>query len=701
MAVAVVFDVQSLLKIGLYEPDTRWFGSFSRLDIQHVKRVEIDQLVYFVSDTNKLESSPIIVINTTTEFSVLRSDDIAPHTFSRIVTVAQSIYTNSVSVPSNWHIHHQASLASVYAGNKTVAGMSRIYYDSSPAGTRDLFVFLKSNEVITFDLLPRFDDTYLIARANLGRVLAFEPTKAERSKIRITLGARPSDEIVPGASLTEIYNIKLTEAQRRFVDMPYLGPVRLRGAAGTGKTLSLVIKFLRDGSYFEIKRRKVRFCFLTHSSGTVASVNRMCSMLDPSGLTLGLGQFVDIEIRTLYDLSADYLRFDLNHLVPLSLDGREGRLLQAELIHSVLGDLLSNKLARSRWGDISQPLLDGWHNHQDEHNRFVSDIMNEFASVLDADGVWSNTEKGEKYAKGTLGYRPVYLMTLPTERDRRFILEVHKQYRLLLSAMKTLSVDQMVADFNSFLNGNTWDRAKSEKGFDAVFVDELHLFSAIEREILHKLIRYTQILRIEHETPEGESKDVELARPSVFMAYDIKQSPRDSFTQLGPSDTALFSAVSQLQKADLIKLSTVFRYTPQIADFLADIDAAFPAMNMGDDWEAITAESEVADGEKPTMSIFREQRELVRQLLSAAIKDAKRLGPRKVAVLCVNDKLFDQYVKIVDGRYKGEFIVIDSREAAPDFRHAGKRPVLSMPEFVAGLQFQLVYLLNVDARFSS
>jgi hypothetical protein len=124
-------------------------------------------------------------------------------------------------------------------------------------------------------------------------------------------------------------------------------------------------------------------------------------------------------------------------------------------------NLLSPALAT-----FSEKLRRGWVEEKGGpvREKLVADLMNEFASVLDADSVWAGTEKGDKYAKGHFGYRPVWLMELPTERDRRFVLEVHRKYRKLLADMDTLSVDQMVADFNSFLDREYMGYAQEVKG---------------------------------------------------------------------------------------------------------------------------------------------------------------------------------------------------------------------------------------------
>jgi hypothetical protein len=687
MLKALAFDVRSFFKIVNCEIGDDWFSTFEIPgELESIKRVVERDVVYFLDQEISQDDVSLIVVDLGKPAPIFNSDGIDRYVFDRIATIAKSVFTNSVSIPFSWHMHSEGSMCSVYAATKSVGAGARIHYDTNPAGNRDLLVFARVDESIPFNRVPRPDDQYLAVRENLPAALsASMPKRPLNFKATgIDLSHRLSHGFTRGTSLKEWYESKLTDEQRAFVDKPYDGPVRLRGAAGTGKTLSLAVKFMRDSCRFESEGIDRRFCFLTHSAATADLVGEICGSLDPVGLIAGMGKHAGIQVRTLYDLAHEYLRFDLDQLNPLSLDGREGRLLQAELIRDTLKSMRSD-ISFARYSDISPCLRNGWEGTDAQSKeKLIIDLANEFASVLDADGVWAGTEKGEKYAKGQLGYRPAWLLELPTERDRRYVLEIHRRYRQLLSEMNTLSVDQMVSDFNSFLDRNTWDMLKKTKGFDAVFVDELHLFTSVERQVLHKLMK-------------GNVGGLGAAsRPAIFMAYDVKQSPRDTFTQMG--DTSLFTASTQLQNSDLVKLSKIFRYTPQIADFLYDLDATFPAIDLAGEWEPYAAQAEVAEGERPKLYIYKDEAELLRRTFEAAITQAKKLGGRRVAILCINEELYDQYDKIAKIRFRGNLIHINSREPSTDLKHAGKKVVFSMPEFVAGLQFEVIYLIHVDAQ---
>jgi hypothetical protein len=208
----------------------------------------------------------------------------------------------------------------------------------------------------------------------------------------------------------------------------------------------------------------------------------------------------------------------------------------------------------------------------------------------------------------------------------------------------------------------------------------------MERQTLHKLIR-----------PSYDASGT-LKRPPIFMAYDLKQSPRDAFTQYEVADNNLFGPSSGLQNSELIKLSKVFRYTPEIASFLEDLDASFPAIDIPGEWDAYAGEAQLESGVRPTLTVYPDDRALFRNIFQKAETLSRRFGGdgRGVAVLCLNDELFDVYARAAAGQFSGRIVIISGRDGMSALRHAGKRFVFSMPEYVAGLQFDTVFLVHVD-----
>jgi hypothetical protein len=688
---AVVFTPGSLFKLSQYSTSSEWFDSFALPDdSSNLKRIVIGEIVYLIESEMNSEEGPIVVINLHGEDAIFTAQELRPSILERIITAARSIYTDSVVIPPTWRPHREGCLFSIQAPSRDKSWRRRLHFDAKPRDSHDLFVFSKTNDILDFDSLDRHLEIYDTARQTLvDAILANPPSMPPATMAGITLTQRLPQGFTQGASLEQWYQSKLTQEQRSFVDKPHDGPVRLRGSAGTGKTLSLVIKFIRDALLAQKRGETIKLGFLVHSFASVDLVSAIAESLDTTGMLQNKSGNCRLEVRTLYDLAHDHLRFDLDELSPLSLDGREGRRLQFELIESVLKEMAKSPILRLQYAELSPVIQANWDAVvESNEKRFVAEIMNEFASVLDAEGIRLGGERGERYAKGGASARPSWLMALPSETDRRFILDIHRRYRNHLSEMNTLSVDQMIGDFNSFLDSNRWDVVRGKVGYDAIFVDELHLFTSIERQVLHKLIK-------RNIGDDGRPK-----RPPIFMAYDLKQSPRDTFIEYGEADHNLFGASTRLQNSELVKLEKNFRYTPQIAEFLTDLDATFPAIDIPGEWEAYAGKAELGDGGIPELVVFKNEQSLFTTVFDMAERTARTIdgGGRRVAVLCVSEDQFDTYVKIAEGRFSGRHLPITSRESSSELRHVGKRFILSMPEYVAGLQFDTVYLIHVDAQ---
>jgi len=685
---ALAFTPSALFKLSQFEISNDWFSQFLLpTGTNGIKRVSIDDIVYFIEPDLDRDDGRLVVINLTGDHPIFSNDLRNVYVLERIITVARSFFTNSVRIPVAWREYHEKSLLSIYASNRQKGDGTRINFDTRPNGEDSLFVFAMTKNAFDLGKITRNEGVYSLAREKLAEaILSDAPSETSTSLAGIVLSSRLPQGFAQGATLKQWYESKLTVEQRSFVDKSHDGPVRLRGAAGTGKTLSLVVKVIRDGETAEAEKRPVKYGFLTHSLASVDMVSALAESLDTRGLLSGGGQSCSIELRTLYDLAHQHLKFNLDDLKPLSLDGREGRRLQFELIGSTLKEMHASPIMQLQFEGIAAELSRRWSEAASGRDpKFISEIMNEFASVLDAEIIRAGEEKAEKYAKGTL-QRANWLMPLNEELDRRFVLEVHRRYRGLLSEMNTLSVDQMIADFNSFLDSNRWDSLRNRYGYDALFVDELHLFSGIERQLLHKLIK--------------RSLDASGApmRPPIFMAYDLKQSPNDAFASLDVSGS-IFSSSARLQNSELVKLEKVFRYTPEIAEFLSDLDATFPAIDIPGEWDAYSGKAQLSSGDIPEVVVYRDEKTLFKGVLDQAQSLAKVIagGGRRVAVLCASDEMFDAYLEIAVGQYEGTIFPISSREPSSELRHAGKKFVFSMPEYVAGLQFHTVFLMHVDA----
>lgn len=672
---AVVLDEFALpiLESAILEPT--WFKDFDWPGHVHtIRRVPVKEVVYLLSRRAD-ENSRYIVINT----EIFDKAASPQHAFDRLIRVALSMFERTTVIPVTWRSYNSGSRYSIYAQPETIGKEQRMYFQKSPRDTHNLFVYAITEKVEDFydvnESLGLYDKAISTLVDALLDERAIEPNTS--GGYGIVLAAPLGSEYIGSATLDEWFERKLTREQRNFVKRSYDRPVRLKGPAGSGKTLSMAVKCLRDLYAAEDAGKDLSFAFLTHSSAVAEeTLPGMFSALDPKWRWRSLAT-ASLTVGSLYELAQAFLQYDQKALKPLSIDGRDGREFQFLLIRDVIESMLKSSIFINRdIKNLSDDFREALKNSP-SGNRFILELMNEFACVIDAEGIRLGTNSGDSYL---IAAREPWQMDLPCIDDREAVLRIHDGYRNELDKSGVLSLDQMIADFNRYLELHEWNQLRDRKGFDAIFVDELHYFNRAERMVFHNLFK--------KRAKEG-------GRTPIFMSYDLKQSPADSFLGYRTGETAsnFFQRIGA-GSTELVELTRVFRSTPQITEFLRDLDASFPALDLEEEWSNYTGHSDGDAGERPELLEFATNTNLVDKVFARARRDAAEFGGKKVAVLCLNDELFDRYR--VAGRIHGQQVTITSRDQLAELKYVGNRCVLSMPEYVAGLQFDSVYLIHVD-----
>ena len=672
---ALVIDQKAINILDRAFVEDAWLQKFEvPQNTDGLRRVELKDIVYLLSEDADLDDG-YLVINTAV--FVPAAGLAKPCTaFERVIRVALRHFDRGIAIPIQWQPYHVGSLLSVYA-QPARDTRQRIYFDQSPDGSGNLYAFEITSNPEDLDGVPENIALYQRAMEGICDALLTPPPVAPLvGNFGVLLSEPLGVRLASAGTLPEWYEQRLNREQRTFVDLPHDRPVRLRGAAGTGKTQSMVVKCLRD-LYADTDGDKT-CAFLTHSSALAHTVVRsMFHALDPTerwtSLKTPSGQ-PRLWIGTIYELAQEKLGYEKKGLRPLSLDGSDGREYQRILIDQAIGRVVQDPR-------IVLDMFPGCPDFQErlknraEDATLIDELMNEFACVLDLESIKKDTHEANRYARGS---REAWQMVLPSEAHRRVVLEIHDIYRALLRAQKMLSMDQMVADFDRYLGTHEWGALRERDGFDLVFVDEYHYFTRVESMLLHNLFK---------------TRAQVCGRWPLLMAYDIKQ---------GTNDVAISGGMEKFRnpgvgESVLTELKQVYRSTPQITAFLRDLDASFPALDLEGEYATYVAESQQEDGETPTLTVYETDIKLVDSAFEQAARMARDIdgGGSQVAVLCLNEALFDKIRAA--GRVRDKFVPITARDDLKELRYAKSKCVFSMPEFVAGLQFHTVILIHADS----
>lgn len=608
--------------------------------------------------------------------------------FGRLLRCTTMLVTGrSRSIPVAWRAFHHRNRLSFQAdrllrnadGGRTESG--RIVIELTQETGPRVFAFLL-DRIGGQDLAVFHSDLVLLQEASKGVSAALSQAEdaktLERIGNEVELENSLPNKVSAQIPFNDWYTARLTKAQRQFVDHPLLGSVRLVGPAGSGKTVALVVKCLKELNKSATEQAPKRFLFLTHASSTATGIENMVLSMDPvRGIELLASDRPALVITTLYSLANSQMRYNLDDLAPISLDGHEGRIFQAEVLNEVIEEYRSGDWIAFK-SKCASPFVAYMETSKNSIERrfFLWELLNEFACVLDAEGVRSGTARREQY----LGEkRKNWMMFLQSREEREVVLQLYDRFRSWLRNEKAIGGDQMISDYLTHLDSFRWEATRDQEGFDAVFVDELHLFNRQERMVFRHLLRDPN------------------AAPTVFMAYDAKQSPRDTFLGLPSTDSKQYDfwRDARLGKVEKIELVDVFRYSPQIARALSSIDQSFPGQDLDDDWPKYSGVARTEDGPVPTVCTLKSTVATYTLVFQRAKALQRKLGKnRRVAVLCASNELFKRYLDFTDLR--GLFVAITSRDEASGVPHSVNKFVFSMPEFVAGLQFDTVLLIEVN-----
>lgn len=613
------------------------------------------------------------------------TSEVREEALGRLIRCTTRIITGRTrSIPPKWRPFHHKSLLVFQAdrqirkdeGGKTNAG--RIILEHA---NNHVFAFqldLENTKKLAEIVPPR--EIWHAALDGVPGALAEEvEIKQQRlAKNEVELDAALPNVTRDFLTAEEWYDRRLTLAQRKFVDHPLTNSVRLVGPAGTGKTLAMAIKCIKELKKSLADGQPKRALFLTNAYDTAQTVEELIQELEPGlGIELLASDKPALMVNTLYSLADMQMRYDLNGLTPVSIDGYEGKSFQADVLNDVIREYKSGNWIAYKSG-CSTPFIKYIEAPEDSMERrfFLWEVLNEFACVLDAEGVKSGSDRRATYLSEK---RKAWMMVLNSKEERDVMLNLYDAFRLKLREMKAIGSDQMITDFLNHLDSFRWEATREEDGYDLIFVDELHLFNRQERMVFRNLMRSSS------------------AAPSVFMAYDAKQSPRDTFLKLPSIETKQLDLWrdAKLGNVEKIELVDVFRYTPQIAEALSRIDASFPGQNLDDDWPQYTGISKTDDGPVPIICNMPSTNAVYRDVFVRARNKQRELGKSgRVAILCASNELFGKYLQY--SAFRENFVTISSRDDAMATIKGTRKFIFSMPEYVAGLQFDTVYLIEAN-----
>lgn len=459
-----------------------------------------------------------------------------------------------------------------------------------------------------------------------------------------------------------------------FIRSDIQGPQRVDGPAGSGKTLSLVLKALYTLRKASLEGREHHAALIVFSEETRHKI--LASFLEP----LDEDGFhtrdrnterQSLTVTTLLSWSRRELASAVGPF-QLSDDSPAGaRKDQHEIVADVLNARLPGMLSAAG-SALSHDLRELSSRHR--HPVVVRMFTYEFGVVIKgmADGVL------RRYL--AMG-RPVAGLPCTTEADRRFVYALFEQYERELRSLGIVDLDDVAVSHIKLLQMPLRREAQEKVAFDSVFIDEAHSFNPNDLGIFFLLTRRSEL-------------------PPLVVAVDLPQGLGDKGYEGEGLKEAMFRDLVERESIEVkqFDLVDVRRSSPRILALAASIYAQghrfLEPVRVPPALSSVTQTSSTAP--VPSVHAYNSVSAMIEGAGDVAERVIENLKCRRSDVILVlmHDGLEEAMPRALKSR--SEFLATRSDVDAERRAERANHFVVSRPEFLHGLEYRAAIIVGVS-----
>lgn len=460
---------------------------------------------------------------------------------------------------------------------------------------------------------------------------------------------------------------RLTEPQRKVVMSENVNsPIRVEGPAGTGKTVSLILRAIYMLKKAESTGEPIRMIFLTHSDSTEEVVRQQL-------IQLGANKWIDseqprsIRVQTLLSWCAEYIHIEPTQLV--DHDANEAKQNQLELIREAF-----EQVKKVQYDTYKNMISDRFLRYLSEENIVQISVMlqHEFSTRIKgiAGQDWERYKMMKPIENGIPG---------ENEYDKEFIYKVFMKYQDYLETLNVYDTDDVSLEALTRLDAPLWRRKRVQEGFQYLFVDEMHLFNLNEQQLFHYL-----------------TDDVTQKTIPICFALDYSQA----IGERGDHSDNYFEKELIGKKVERLEYSTVFRCSPMITELCASITASGAMLfqnfvNPYVEYQSGFTAKEEALCDVPKLLQYSGDREMMDSIGEHVrrLVNKYKCQPNEIGVIFLDESLINLWGDISQlGGYDINWLLSRNTGEAGDRR----KVVVTTPDYINGLEFKAVILPGID-----
>lgn len=463
----------------------------------------------------------------------------------------------------------------------------------------------------------------------------------------------------------------LSKKQMDFVTKKLRGSERLEGAAGTGKTTTLVLRALFLCEEARKKEEEFHAIFICHSVASKEYLKLMFESASSNPHILdNYYSSQSVTLTTLQEWCTEYLGNKIGRSEVLDEDAQESKELQFKFVSDAYCQCMEYDFVSYK-DSCSEAFVKFI---EDEDKTFVVEKLCSEISIT----IKGRAEQDLEIYKEL----PRLQESIPVsaESDFLFVYLIYEKYQNMLSELGYFDNDDISLSSHAQLETPIWRRRRLEMGYDVVFVDELHLFNYNELSIFHLLTKDEKKMHIIYAVDKTQAiGDRGLTKETLFNSLKVKE---DSST----------------------RYNTVFRSSPQIIDLAFSIlsSGAELFLNFENPLDKIMFSFNINEEKKaltPEYIMLPTDEDMVSMVFDKVDELSSNLGCTrdKVLIVCTDHELFNSVVKYGESQKKpfeqlvrrGDYSTVTKAEKQ-------NRYIVGYIDYIGGLEFDAVVIVGVD-----
>lgn len=272
----------------------------------------------------------------------------------------------------------------------------------------------------------------------------------------------------------------LTTAQRQILesDIVLSQPLRIVGAAGSGKTLLMQLLAIRLLKHKQAVSEACKLFYVVHNSAMKDKVLSRFTLLGAEGF-LQTDSPQCLNVSTLFDFSLNQLQVE--QVAVVDKDAMATKQYQARAVAAALDTVLNRRATEISSSDLFRQITQS----EELLNRFAELLVIEIGIAIKGRNLVHNPKLYIE-AEQPLSRLHAVLPRL----DREIVYDTFEEYqREALDAFEVLDSDDIAITLLARLRTPLWQMKRRSLGYDYVFVDETQLFNENERRILPLLLK--------------------------------------------------------------------------------------------------------------------------------------------------------------------------------------------------------------------